>query len=98
MNKAITFALMGDKKEARSILNAEILQKDKKIVSSSNIANAYYYIGDYDKALNYLQMAIEEKDSKLSFLYFSSEWEKLFDNKKFNAIRERLNLPPKAKQ
>ncbi len=98
LNKAITFALMGDKKEARSILNAEILQKDKKIVSSSNIANAYYYIGDYDKALNYLQMAIEEKDSKLSFLYFSSEWEKLFDNKKFNAIRERLNLPPKAKQ
>ena len=98
LNKAITFALMGDKKEARSILNAEILQKDKKIVSSSEIANAYYYIGDYDNALNYLEMAIEEKDPQLSFLYFSSEWEKLFDNKKFNAIRERLNLPPKTKE
>ena len=96
--KAITFALMGNKKEARSILNAEMLQKDKKIVRPSDIANAYYYIGDYDNALNYLQMGIEEKDSGLSFLYFSSEWEKLFDNKKFNAIRERLNLPPKAKQ
>ncbi len=98
LDKAITFALMGNKKEARSILNAEILQRDKKIVHPSNIANAYYYIGDYDKALNYLQMGIEEKDSRLSFLYFSSEWEKLFDNEKFNAIRERLNLPPKIKQ
>ena len=98
MNKAITFALMGDKKEARSILNAEMLQKDKKIVRPSDIANAYYYIGDYDNALNYLQMGIEEKDSGLSFLYFSNEWEKLFDNKKFNAIRERLNLPPMIKE
>ena len=96
--KAITFALMGNKKEARSILNAEMLQKDKKIVRPSDIANAYYYIGDYDNALNYLQMGIEEKDSGLSFLYFSNEWEKLFDNKKFNAIRESLNLPPKTKQ
>jgi len=96
--KAITFALMGNKKEARSILNAEMLQKDKKIVRPSDIANAYYYIGDYDNALNYLQMGIEEKDSGLSFLYFSNEWEKLFDNKKFNAIRERLNLPPMIKK
>jgi hypothetical protein len=43
-------------------------------------------------------MAIEEKDTQLSFLYFSSEWENLFDNKKFNAIRKRLNLPPKTKE
>jgi hypothetical protein len=31
-------------------------------------------------------------------LYFSNEWKKLFDNKKFNAIRERLNLPPMIKE
>jgi len=98
LDKAITFALMGNKKEAISILNTELLQKDKKIVSSSNIANAYYYIGDYDNALNYLKMAIEEKDSALPFLYFSNEWGKLFDNKIFNAIRERLNLPPMIKE
>ena len=96
--KAITFALMGNKKEARSILNAEMLQKDKKIVRPSDIANTYYYIGDYENALNYLQIGIEEKDSGLSFLYFSNEWKKLFDNKKFNAIRERLNLPPMIKE
>ena len=98
LDKAVTFALMGNKKEAISILNAEILQKDRKIVASSDIANAYYHLGDYDNALNYLEMAIEEKDPQLSFLYFSSEWEKLFDNKKFNAIRKRLNLPPKTKE
>ena len=98
LDKAITFALMGNNKEAISILNAEMLQEDRKIVASSDIANVYYHLGDYDNALNYLEMAIEEKDSQLSFLYFSNEWEKLFDNKKFNAIRERLNLPPKTKE
>ena len=53
LDRAITFALMGDKKKAKSILNTELSKKDKKIVSSSNVANAYYYIGEYDNALKY---------------------------------------------
>ena len=98
MDRAITFALMGDKKKAKSILNTELSKKDKKIVSSSNVANAYYYIGEYDNALKYLEMAIEEKDSQLSFFYFSREWKELFDNKKFNEIRDSLKLPAQNKK
>ena len=70
LDRAITFALMGNEKEAKNIINSELAKKDKKIVSSSNIANAYYYIGEYDNALKYLEMAIEEKDSQLSFSIF----------------------------
>ena len=98
LDRAITFALMGDKKKAKSILNTELSKKDKKIVSSSNVANAYYYIGEYDNALKYLEMAIEEKDPQLSFLYFSREWKELFDNKKFNEIRDSLKLPAQNKK
>ena len=98
LDRAITFALMGNEKEAKNIINSELAKKDKKIVSSSNIANAYYYIGEYDNALKYLEMAIEEKDSQLSFFYFSREWKELFDNKKFNEIRDSLKLPAQNKK
>ena len=43
-------------------------------------------------------MAIEEKDPQLSFLYFSREWKELFDNKKFNEIRDSLKLPEQNKK
>ena len=79
-------------------LKVQAGSKDKKIVSSSNVANAYYYIGEYDNALKYLEMAIEEKDPQLSFLYFSREWKELFDNKKFNEIRDSLKLPAQSKK
>ena len=88
---------MGQTKEAREILDQQILRKESQIVSSTHLAEAFYQLGDHDKALQYFEIAINEKDPSIPYFYAGCNWVPLFDDSRFRALCKRLNQPPKLR-
>jgi len=91
-------ARMGRTQEAQEILDRQIARKGSEIVSSTHLADAFYRLGDHDKALQYFEAAIDEKDPSIPYFYASCNWRDLFADARFKALSERLNLPLKTKQ
>lgn len=87
---------MGRTQEAREILDRQIARKESQIVSSTHLAEAFYRLGDHDKALHYFEMAIDEKDPSIPYFYAGCDWRDLFANAKFRALSQRLKLPLKT--
>ena len=93
--KARILASRGDVSEAKLILDEEIKKKDIDLISSTQIAKVFYDINEDIKALDYLEMAIEEKDPQLTYLHVNFDWNRIGDSQRFKAICKRLNLPTK---
>jgi len=93
--KARILASRGDVSEAKLILDEEIKKKDIDLISSTQIAKVFYDINEDIKALDYLEMAIEEKDPQLTYLHVNFDWNRIGDSQRFKAICKRLNLPAK---
>jgi serine/threonine-protein kinase len=93
--KARILASRGDVSEAKLILDEEIKKKDIDLISSTEIAKVFYDINEDIKALDYLEMAIEEKDPQLTYLHVNFDWNRIGDSQRFKAICKRLNLPAK---
>ena len=96
--KAKILAMMGNHKEARDTLNQEIKRKESDVISSTNIAQVFYLLGDHDQALNYLKAAIDEKDPFIPYLHIDGKWEKINDHPRFKALCKSINLPPKTRK
>ena len=93
--KARILASRGDVSEAKLILDEEIKKKDIDLISSTEIAKVFYDINEDIKALDYLEMAIEEKDPEITYLHVNFDWNRIGDSQRFKAICKRLNLPAK---
>ena len=91
--KAEVFANKGDSTEAKKILEEEIKKKDSDLISSTEIAKVFYVLNEDVKALDYLEMAIEEKDPNLTYLHINFEWRRIASSDRFKSLCERLNLP-----
>ena len=93
--KAKIFASKGNSKEAKKILEEEIKKKDTDLISSTEIAKVFYILNEDLKALDYLKMAIEEKDPNITYLHINFEWNRIASSDLFKSLCERLNLPLK---
>jgi tetratricopeptide (TPR) repeat protein len=91
--KANIMAARGDQAEAKLILDKEIKKKGLDVISSTGIAKAFYLLNEDIKALDYLEMAIKEKDHGITYLHVNFDWNRIGDSQRFKAICKRLNLP-----
>jgi serine/threonine-protein kinase len=93
--KAHIMATRGDQAEAKLILDEEIKKKGLDVISSTGIAKGFYLLNEDIKALDYLEMAIKEKDHGITYLHVNFDWNRISDSQRFKSICKRLNLPAK---
>lgn len=85
----------GDRKKAEEIL-AEMLEDRKRLpVSPVMLAWGFAALGDLDGAFDWLETAIEERDTLMAFFHVYSEMmvPDLARDPRFTAILDRLQLP-----
>ena len=85
-------AQMGDRDAARAELESLVHKRDGKYVSAINIASGYAVLGDKDEALKWLETALVERDSNLTWLNVDREFDFLRDEPRFRAIVRAVNL------
>ena len=91
--KANIMAARGDQAEAKLILDKEIKKKGLDVISSTGIAKGFYLLNEDIKALDYLEMAIKEKDHGITYLHVNFDWNRISNSQRFKSICKRLNLP-----
>ena len=93
--KANIMASRGDHAEAKLILDEEIKKKGLDVISSAQIAKGFHLLNEDIKALDYLELAIKEKDPYITYLHVNFDWNRISDSQRFKSICKRLNLPAK---
>ena len=93
--KANIMASRGDHAEAKLILDEEIKKKGLDVISSAKIAKGFHLLNEDIKALDYLELAIKEKDPYITYLHVNFDWNRISDSQRFKSICKRLNLPAK---
>ena len=93
--KANIMASRGDHAEAKLILDEEIKKKGLDVISSAQIAKGFHLLNEDIKALDYLELAIKEKDPYITYLHVDFDWNRISDSQRFKSICKRLNLPAK---
>ena len=95
LTKAEISATRGDYAEAKKILNNEIKKRGTDVISSTGIAWCFYLIEEDIKALDYLELAIKEKDTRIVYLHANFDWKRISSTERFKSISKKLNLPLK---
>ncbi len=95
LTKAEISATRGDYAEAKKILNNEIKKRGTDVISSTGIAWCFYLIEEDIKALDYLELAIKEKDTRIVYLHANFDWKRISSTERFKSISKELDLPLK---
>jgi Tol biopolymer transport system component/TolB-like protein/DNA-binding winged helix-turn-helix (wHTH) protein len=83
----------GDREGARAELAALIEKRKKTYVSAVNIASGFAVLKETDSAFEWLERAVAERDSNLTWLNVDHEFAYLADDPRFQSIARRVNLP-----
>lgn len=83
----------GDQEGARDELNDLIRKKENTYVSAVNIASGFAVLGERDAVFKWLETAIAERDSNLTWLNMDREFDALRDDPRFHAIVGKVGLP-----
>jgi serine/threonine protein kinase/TolB-like protein/Tfp pilus assembly protein PilF len=95
---AHAYALAGRKAEARKLL-AELLERIKhQYLSPYNIATIYVALGDYPRALQSLEDALEDRSEWCPYLKVDPRLDPLRADPHFQNLLRRMNYPPEGKQ
>jgi Tol biopolymer transport system component len=84
---------MGDREGARTELQGLIEKRQKKYVSAVNIASGFAVLNETDEVFVWLEKALAERDSNLTWLNVDREFDYLHDDPRFVAILKNVNLP-----
>jgi len=87
------YAMSGRKDEARREIAALSAQSDSRHVSPVSFALIYAGLGDKEKALDYLDEAIEIRAASLPVQMLGPEFDGLRGESRFQALRQRMGLP-----
>jgi Tol biopolymer transport system component/DNA-binding winged helix-turn-helix (wHTH) protein/tetratricopeptide (TPR) repeat protein len=83
----------GDREAARNELQGLIAKRDETYVSAVNIASGFAVLKETDEALRWLETALVERDSNLTWLNIDREFDYLHDDDRFRSILQQINLP-----
>jgi serine/threonine-protein kinase len=83
----------GKRAEAESILNELLRLRKENRVRPHDLAALYGSLGKMDKAFEWLDVAIRERDSGLVFLKVSIGFDSLRGDPRFKGFLRRLNFP-----
>ena len=62
-------------------------------VQAMQIAKLYAHAGEKDRALDWLEKAYQERESRLVYLGVVPGWDPLRDDPRFQDLLRRMNLP-----
>jgi serine/threonine-protein kinase len=90
--RAYALARWGKLAEARVVLEELLKSASETYVPPYNIALAYLAVGEREKALEYLEKGIEERDARMVFLKVESQWDPLRGEKRFAEVLRRMRI------
>jgi TolB-like protein/tetratricopeptide (TPR) repeat protein len=85
-------AQLGNESEARKLLEQAMAQGDSKFVSPGTIAIVYTHLGEYDEAIDWLYVAVDEFDSFIFNLNYP-DFDALRSEPRFIALCAQLRMP-----
>jgi len=91
---AILHAWNGDPDRAHEVMNDVLSRGSASYRWSSVRASFCFALGDIDGCFEWLEKAVEEKDSRLLNMIRSPKTDPLRDDPRFNAILEKMGLEP----
>jgi hypothetical protein len=71
-----------------------LLESKTTYIPSSTIAEYYIHLGNNDKALDYLESSYDQRDNIITQLRISPIYKTLYSNPRFQALIEKMGLPP----
>ena len=87
-----TWAAAGDADKARGALEELRSLSTQRYVPSSNLAALHLVLGEKDEAINHLEKALGERDTRLTFLRIDPVWDALRGEPRFTSISEQVGL------
>lgn len=87
-------AMAGDRAAAQRVLAAMEAQDRDGYYPATQLALAHEALGEHARALDLLERAFVERDLYMSFLIVDKRLRNLYGQPRFEALRERMNLPP----
>ena len=85
-------ARSGKTSEARALVDKQIKASSERYVSGTSIAIVFNGLGDHEKALSWLERAVQEHDLRLIFLKVDPTWNNLRSEPRFQAVLKRIGL------
>lgn len=96
--QGILQATLGNEAAVQKTLNKLLQMKAEKYISGANIASVYAASGNEEKAIEWLETALQERDPNLTWVKFDKEFHCLGQNPRFqNLLREVGLAEPKTK-
>lgn len=98
-NIGVNLAALGKREEALDVIAQLIEMRKQQPVSACNIARIYDTLGDADKAFEWLEKGIEERDGEMPFIKMQSNlgagkfgWRSVRRDARFQDILRRVGL------
>ncbi|MDX6710939.1 MAG: eukaryotic-like serine/threonine-protein kinase [Blastocatellia bacterium] len=101
-NAGSIYGLLGKREEALEALNQLLEMKKRQPVAAFNMARIYSGLGDNDKAIEWLEKSVEERNGELTFLNIKTATGYMFganirQDSRFQDILRRVGLPTDEK-
>jgi DNA-binding winged helix-turn-helix (wHTH) protein/tetratricopeptide (TPR) repeat protein len=90
---ARTRALMGQRDEARRLLDELLAIARTTYVPAATLADVHVALGEHDQAIEQLERAVEERAILALWLPTERHWDPLRNHPRFPALLERVGLP-----
>lgn len=90
---ARTRACMGQRAEARRLLDELLVISRGVYVPAATLADIYVALGEHDLAIEQLERAVEERAILAMWLPIERHWDPLRTHPRFPALLERIGLP-----
>lgn len=87
------YLALGERGRAERILQDLLEQKTRANVSSTVIAFLFGALGNLDKAFEFIERAINERDSLIPYIHVYADLGSLRNDPRFRVLLERLKLP-----
>ena len=86
-------AVANKKAEAQKVLDRLLTLSRQRFVSSYDVACIYVGLGDHDKAMQWLEKAIDERSDWLVYLQVDPRFDPLHEDQRFRKIAQTVGLP-----
>jgi TolB-like protein/DNA-binding winged helix-turn-helix (wHTH) protein/Flp pilus assembly protein TadD len=85
-------AKSGKKAEAETLLKELLKAANERYIPPYHIAFVYNGLGEHNKALEWLERGVEQRDTKMVFLGVESKWNNIRDDPRFQNLLKRIGL------
>jgi tetratricopeptide (TPR) repeat protein len=83
---------LGQKAEAREVLNELLRFNSERYVPPAFIALAYTGLGEKDQAMIWLERGYQVRDPRMTFLNVDSQWSEMRDDPRFQELLQRMRF------